>query len=125
MQEPHAPHRTPVVLLVDDDAAQLRTLAGLLREELPDVDILTTDNGAEALRRLRRERIDVLVTDVAMPVLTGLEALAQHRYEGGRVRVVVMSGLVRPIASPEIDAWIEKPVDVGEMAHTIRRLLTS
>jgi CheY-like chemotaxis protein len=122
----HDPHRAPRILLVDDDVEDLDVMAQILRIDLPDAEIIACVSGEDALDLLRTERIDVLVIDMVMPRMSGLEALARFRIESGRARVIVVSGMVSPIAIEivdGVDAWHSKPVDVDALVADIRRLL--
>ena len=77
------------VLLADDHAIVAEGLASLLRGEFALVG--TAANGAELLEAARRLRPDVIVTDLAMPGLSGLEALRQLKADGLAARVVVLT----------------------------------
>jgi DNA-binding NtrC family response regulator len=70
-----SPVRAPTVLIVDDDPAMLRALARLLNEWRPAWTILLAQLAREGIEVLERERVDVLVTDVHMPGMSGTELL--------------------------------------------------
>ena len=77
------------VLLADDHAIVAEGLASLLQGEFALVG--TVANGSELLEAARRLRPDLIVTDLAMPGLSGLEALRQLKAEGIAARVVVLT----------------------------------
>lgn len=64
----------PVVLLVDDSHALLVTTSALLAE---DYEVLTAQDGREALEVLRRTEVDIVCADYSMPGMTGVELLRQ------------------------------------------------
>jgi DNA-binding NarL/FixJ family response regulator len=77
------------VLLADDHAIVAEGLVSLLRE---DFELLgTVGDGAALLDAARALELDVVVADIAMPVLSGLEALRRLRAEGNPVKVVFLT----------------------------------
>jgi DNA-binding NarL/FixJ family response regulator len=79
------------VLLVDDHALVRAGLRALLRD-LPGIDVVAeAGEGREALKLVKRHRPDVVVMDIAMPELNGLDATASLKRSFPDVRVVVLS----------------------------------
>jgi len=117
-----SPNRPPIVLLVDDDGDVRETSAEML-EELGYV-VLQAESAAEALSILDRQpQLDVLVTDVRMPGMSGLElsALATARRDG--LRVILISGFFRPQALT--CRFLQKPFRTHELDAAIRAELES
>ena len=79
----------PTVLLADDHPVVAEGLAALLRDEFTLVG--TVADGAGLLEAARRLKPDVIVTDVTMPGVTGLDALRRIRGEGLTVKVVFLT----------------------------------
>src|SRR5262245_27680920 len=77
------------VLLADDPAIVAGGLAGLLREEFTLLG--TATDGPALLEAARRERPDVIVSDIAMPGMTGLEVLRKLRAEALPCRVIFLT----------------------------------
>jgi DNA-binding NarL/FixJ family response regulator len=77
------------VLLADDHAMVAQGLAGLLRDEFDLVG--TVGDGRALIDAARQLRPDVIVADIAMPVLSGLEALRRLREEGTDARVIFLT----------------------------------
>jgi DNA-binding NtrC family response regulator len=79
----------PKVLVVDDRLE----MAEVIAEEFSDrgYEATATNSGREALRRLRAERVDALVTDIAMPEVDGLELLHASMRLDPRRPVIVMT----------------------------------
>ena len=77
------------ILLVDDDAMVLRTWRRLLLATRPQWEVATAEGGARALELMAERTFDVIVTDLQMPEMTGLELLriVKERYPD-TVRVV-------------------------------------
>jgi PAS domain S-box-containing protein len=88
-----APLRGARILLVEDNAVNQRVAAGLLTKRGHDVTI--APDGADALDRLAHETFDVVLMDLQMPMISGIEATiairARERTAGGHVRIVAMT----------------------------------
>lgn len=79
------------VLLADDNESFRGALAAILALQ-PDIDIVgDATNGREAIKQVRDLQPDVLVLDIRLPDLDGLEVLSLLRAEGDHTRVVVLS----------------------------------
>jgi two-component system KDP operon response regulator KdpE len=110
------------VLVVDDDAALARALAINLRARGYAVEIATT--GTEALDGLARSRPDVVVLDLGLPDLDGIEVL--HGIRGwNAVPVVVLSA--RTTSDEKVEAldagaddYVTKPFEMNELLARIR-----
>ena len=61
---------TKTILLVDDDIDFMRCVENFLKVYLEKTDVLTASDGQEALQILREKRVDLVVTDIRMPVIT-------------------------------------------------------
>jgi len=78
--------------LLADDHALVRAGFRSMLENVDDVDVVAeADNGRDALNLIERHRPDVVLMDIAMPGLNGLEAIEQASAEFPRVRIVVLS----------------------------------
>jgi two-component system, NtrC family, response regulator AtoC len=114
------------VLLVDDDPAVAKVLGALLAQA--GLTVHTTKNGAEALAVLEQKPIDVVVSDVRMPGMSGLELLAEvtRAYADVPVVLITAHGTV-PMAVEAMKAgaadFILKPFDREEILFTIRKAL--
>ncbi len=114
--------RSPTVLLVDDDDDVRETSAEML-EELGYV-VLQAESGSEALSIMETHpNLDVLVTDVRMPGMTGLELSAEARARRRDLRVILMSGFFRPQALT--CRFLQKPFRTHELDAAIRAELNS
>jgi CheY-like chemotaxis protein len=113
------------ILIVDDDGA-LRTLFGLcfLRR---GHGIVVANNGAEALACVMAHAPDLVVTDVNMPVIDGLEMLRRLRADGQHdlPAIVLTARSDHRAAATEAgaDAFLVKPVPLRELAEVAERLM--
>ncbi|MHC4241859.1 MAG: response regulator [Planctomycetota bacterium] len=102
------------VLFVDDDEAILRSLErGLLDESY---NKLFTKSCKEALEILKREEVHVIVTDMLMPEMTGLELLRIVRKEYPNIIGMVLTGY-------ELSTELQKAVEQGEIFKLIPKPL--
>ncbi len=113
------------VLLVDDDAALLEVMSIVLSSE--GYRVITAFDGAEALREVGREGLDLVVLDVMLPRVSGFEVLKKIR-ENSDVPVVMLtakSQSVDKVVGLELgaDDYITKPFDTKELLARIRAIL--
>ena len=118
------------ILLVEDDPV-LRTLAGrALRAE--GYRVVLAANGLEALDRLAQSgiEVDLVVTDVVMPQMSGLQLVERVLAEHGGTRVLLVSGYSDDLVTGETVqsgevAFLQKPFAMTELAQKIREVLDS
>lgn len=118
-----APATTGKILVVDDDPLVRRTLERLIRAHGYAV---TGANGAnEALGILADDRFDLLVTDVQMPGVNGVQLAREARRQQPGLRVVFVSGYTAEVISDELDGpLLSKPFDPNTLAKVIQRVLS-
>ncbi len=113
----------PLALLVDDEAAILETLSGVLSDQ--GFDTLVTDSGEKALELYRTHRPDVVFLDVWLPDRDGLETLTLLRELDPEAAVVMLSGhgttatAVRAIKMGAHD-YLEKPPSYDQVVEAAR-----
>lgn len=108
------------VLLVDDSAVVRRLLSEVLAED-PAIEVVgTAANGRIALAKIPQLRPDVVILDVDMPVLGGLETLAEIERSYSRLPVIMFSALTQRGADATIEAlfrgaadYVTKPAKMG------------
>lgn len=121
-------HKPLTVLLVEDDPTARDTLATILRR---DKHIVTAvEDGAAAVLQLRRETFDLVMTDRAMPIMTGeeLAAVVKSRHPETPVILVTAAGdeMRRRHLQPEgVDVIVTKPVLRDDIRLAISRAVAS
>lgn len=118
------------VLIVDDETSFIISLSDGLRAYSKYFNVITAENGRDAVEVLRALQIDLVVTDLKMPIMDGFELLAFISNNFPSVRVIVMTAF----GTPEIEArihnlgaiqYVEKPIDFRELAEKILEGLAS
>ena len=114
------------ILLVDDERGILEQLGGILRDE--GFAVTTVASGEEALEAVARELYDLVLLDVALPGIDGIEALRRMRAAGHMVQVVMISGhsgaeqAVRALREGAID-FLDKPLALERVLITVNNAL--
>lgn len=120
----------PRILVVDDVPDMLKMTAWLLKVTWPQAAVWTARNGRIAQRKLEAMRPDLLVTDLNLPVLSGIELCRWVRENRDLVhtKVIAMTGYDSADLNWEAlkngaDEYIPKPFSAAEFRSSARRLL--
>jgi len=112
------------ILLVEDEADQLDILAASLRCDEIRADIITAASGEEALDIIRDGGIDLLVTDIHMPGMNGMDLILEATKESPSLSFIAITAF--PTAEIKRDAmlrgclsFVEKPYDVDELRAAV------
>ena len=116
----------PTVLLIEDDDDNRELMAEVL--ESAGYAVVSAADGAEGLRRLAEHPVDVVVTDVGMPGMGGLEVARAAKKIAPRVPVVVVTGYgerddITAARGHEVDAVLVKPIDPDHLSGAIDAVL--
>ena len=112
------------ILLVEDE----ESLRLLYQEELKaeGYEVFSAGNGKEALRQLEEVKPDLIILDIVMPVMDGMEALGQIMGRERKIPIVIHTsypGYREDFMSWAADAYVAKSSDLRELKQTIRDLL--
>jgi two-component system response regulator DesR len=115
------------VVLAEDQGMVLGAFAALLRLE-PDLEVVATaTDGHAALAAVLEHRPDVLVTDVEMPGMTGLDVAAALRRDGPATRIVIVttfgrSGYLRRAMDSGVSGYVLKDAPIDQLVDVVRRV---
>jgi DNA-binding NtrC family response regulator len=114
------------ILVVDDEPVVLEALRRLLRAD--GYDVVAAESGEEALTRLAQQRCDIMVTDIRMPGLNGLEVLQRSRDLQPRLGVILVSGYATLDTAIEAlrlgaDDLLLKPFELEDLRASVQRVL--
>lgn len=112
------------VLLVDDEKLFLASLTEGLASYGGNFNILTANNGKQAIEILNSQTVDLIVTDLKMPVMDGFHLLLYLMKENFNIPVIVMTAFGTPEIEKQLKefqtfGYLEKPVDVQKLADKI------
>ena len=117
---------TASILVVDDESTTQETLGTFLETE--GYRVATAGGGREALTRIEAETFDVIVTDVVMPDVSGLDLLEHSRRLSPGIGVILISGhatvdaAIQALRKGACD-YLQKPFVLDELALSVQRLL--
>lgn len=114
------------ILVIDDERSIRNTLKEILEYEKFKVEL--AEHGAEGLEKFKKGNYDIVLCDIKMPEMDGLEVLEKISEEGKDTQVIMISGhgnidnAVEAIKKGAFD-FIEKPLDLNRLLITIRNAL--
>lgn len=123
----------PRVLLAEDDASARRVLAKVLRGL--GLDVTEAEDGGRLLVAIAasyregrdRDDFDLIVTDVQMPVASGIDIVKNLRRAGWRAPVIVVTAWATPKVQEAVDDYgavlMQKPIDLDRFEETARQLV--
>ena len=123
---------TATILLVDDEELLRAGVQEML--EIQGYTVIAATNGQQALECLDAQHIDLIITDLVMPKMNGIDFVQQLRQVRPDVPVIVVSGSTRNIMQrygidtiqvPGADASLPKPFKGADLVAQVRLLLES
>ena len=123
---------TKIVLVVDDEAAisrMLKDALGLFRHDYA-YKVDTAADGIDALAAMKRQQYDLILLDMLMPRMSGLELLEEMRRLNVQTPVLMLTGndnsqTAADALSSGIFAYIPKPFDLQHLEHLVSLAVTS
>ncbi|MDM8544373.1 response regulator [Desulfococcaceae bacterium HSG9] len=117
--------KLPKLLIVDDESEVTEVLCDALAPDRDIYEIITADNGSEALAILNREEITLVLSDVMMPEINGIELLDKIKRRFPDIGVILMSGygtdeMRATIKQIDCLRFIEKPFAISELRQLLR-----
>jgi CheY-like chemotaxis protein len=116
--------RLHTILLVDDESELRDVLVTILAE--PGHTVLMASDGYEALRILVERRVDLLITDVKMPGISGFELARQAKLMRPDLHILYISGsqaAVRHTQGPTYGRVLDKPLRASDLLVEVSRAL--
>ena len=112
------------VLVVEDEEG----LRLLYKEELETegYEVITAHNGREAIQKLEASRPDLVILDIVMPVMDGMETLGRIVGKERKIPIILNTsypGYRQDFMSWAADAYVTKSTDLGELKDKVKELL--
>ncbi len=113
------------ILVIDDDESIRFLLRAVL--EFQGYDVIEAENGYEGLLCYQAEPADLVITDIQMPVMDGLELLMELRRTFPRAKVIAISGGRRTLEAARTFTphTFEKPFSLEEVVDTVHELVAA
>jgi two-component system nitrogen regulation response regulator NtrX len=116
----------PSLLIVDDEPSILQSLGGLLSDE--GFGVATALNGYEALKIIEAESPDLVLLDIWMPGIDGIETLKEIKKEYPNIQVIIITGhgtIETAVKATKLGAYdlIEKPLSIDKIIVAINNAL--
>ena len=117
------------LLLVDDERDVLEAISAAVPWEKYDIQLVgLCDNAIEALKQIQRETPDLVITDVKMPVVNGIELIFQARQQGCDAEFIVLSGFdefefAQSAMSQGVRYYLLKPCSEEELAGALLKAI--
>jgi len=113
------------ILVVDDDQFVRSLLRAVLERQ--GYSVVEAENGAEGLQAYQAKPTDVVITDIQMPGMDGLEMSLKLRCAFPTARIIAMSGGKRTLnmAKTLVQYTLEKPLCLEELLATVQQLVSA
>jgi DNA-binding response OmpR family regulator len=114
------------ILVVDDDPQTQEDIAEMLSKE--GYNLTTVGSGEEALKMIREKDFDVVLTDLMMPGISGMDVLREIKKIKPRTRVIIITAFATIESAVEAmkmgaSDYISKPFKINEVQVTVKRAL--
>ena len=120
---PSAPH----VLIAEDHDVVRDLLTTIVAQTYPTCTVTAVANGAEALAVYNERGADLLITDYAMPIMTGLALIQTLRAHQATIPIVVVSmdtSIAKAVVQAGANRFLPKPLSLPEVQQTLLDLLS-
>lgn len=116
------------ILVAEDEPIMQKTIALRLRKD--GHEVVTTDNGREALSLISEQPPDLIITDIMMPYASGLEIVSAVNLLEKKIPVIVLSAMGQENVVLEAfnlgaDDFISKPFSPNELSMRVKRLMAN
>ena len=116
------------LLIVDDEETLTFSLYQTFIASPMACEVITAATGEEALQRFREQAFDLIITDISMPGLSGLELLSRVKQQRPQTRVIIITAYGSSDKEEEArqlgaDRYVEKPFDLKELRQIVTKML--
>jgi CheY-like chemotaxis protein len=116
------------VLIVDDEETLTWSMAKSLAKDKDKYEVMIANNGREALQLLRASKIDLVISDIRMPDINGLDLLVMIKKEYPETKVIIMTAYGSSDVQTEANRrgslfYIEKPFEISDIRKIIIDLI--
>lgn len=118
-------------IVAEDEELLLHNLVQKIQQTNMNFEVIATaQTGSQALALVKEHNPDVLITDIKMPMMTGIELLEQVHQQFPSVRTMIISGFsdfeyAKKAISYRVEAYLLKPIDFEELQDALLKLKTT
>jgi len=119
------------IFVIDDSEVSLFLIKAIFEDE-PDINIAIESNSRKALSFIREGNPDLLVLDLMMPHIDGIQILQEIRSDSriGKIPILIISAshdaeIIKKAIELGIQGYIRKPIEMKEVEEKIRNILTT
>ncbi len=114
------------ILIIDDETELLELMKELLEDE--SFQVFCASNGSDGILTNERENPDLILLDLRMPEMDGIETLRNIRESDDKVRVIVLTGYgcpdtIREAADLNVSEYLSKPFENEDLVSVISKAL--
>ncbi len=113
------------LLIADDERIISNSLSSMIFNECPDIDVVGIfNNGAQVIDYLKQYPVDIIITDIRMPIKDGLQVAEYVKENGLATKVIIITGYrefeyARKALEYGVHSIITKPINIGELLNAI------
>ncbi|HFB68290.1 MAG TPA: response regulator, partial [Calditrichae bacterium] len=116
------------ILLAEDDRNLSRSIDILLT--LEGYQVISVYNGEEALNKLLKQKYDMLITDIVMPNMNGIELVKKIRLVNPQIPILIVSGrlndaLIAELERLNVTRILAKPIKPNEFRKTVEEIVAN
>lgn len=116
------------ILIIEDEAAIRRVLSKIIAEEKSTYQVFEAEDGAKGLEKVQQEDFDLILCDIKMPKMDGVEVLEAVKKIKPEIPIVMISGhgdIETAVQTMRLGAfdYISKPPDLNRLLNTVRNAL--
>ena len=116
------------ILIVDDEETLTWSMAKSLSKDREKYEVFIANNGREALNLLEKNKIDLVISDIRMPDINGLDLLVKIRKEYPQTKVIIMTAYGSSDVQKEANRrgslyYVEKPFEISDIRKIIIDLI--
>ncbi len=112
------------VVLVDDEQMEKILIEKLILQLSLDTEVVSFNNGFDAIEYISSNDVDILITDIRMPRMSGLELVKKIRLTEKKIKIIILSGFaefeyVREAMKYGVKRYLLKPVEANELREAL------
>ncbi|MHB8062527.1 MAG: response regulator, partial [Ruminiclostridium sp.] len=117
------------LLIVDDEYLIRKSLTECIDWLSFGIEVMEANSGEKALKKIKEENLDILITDIRMPVLSGLELIKTLQRSGLHIKVIIISGYddfgyAQEAIQLGAIGYILKPIDNSDVIEMVNKAIT-